>query len=345
QTIFFMRDLLEDEFFIKLVNDPDEDTRHYWQRWLAIHPERKEDFEFAKQVASYIKYKKNKRLSDKDYDQIFLELRSFMKSEIEEGAFYTSPQRASIFSLLMKTAAVILFCLSLGLAFYFNAIENTEEKVFAKEELIEKYVPLGAKNTIKLTDGSIVKLNAGSQLKFPKQFADSIRIVEFNGEGFFNIARDEQRPFIIKTGNVSTEVLGTTFNIRYYENEADIEVALVSGNVVVNDSQGNQTMLKPTEMAVYSKETRALVKRNFDSKLITGWKDNILIFEKASLQQIKNKLEKWYGVNIRIALTKPMVGFYSGEFKDEPLDVVLEGIGYASKFNFEINGKTVTITN
>ena len=339
-----MRDLLRDDFFIKMVNNPDANTKHYWQRWLERHPERKEDFELAMQTIQSIKYKKTKKLSEADYDRMFLQIRAFKQLQ-DEKEKDTLPKNRRLYPYMVGVAAVILFLITISFGVVYYIPENIPDPVSSNEELIEKNVPFGAKNTIKLGDGSVIRLNAGSQLKFPKQFANDIRTVELVGEAFFDVAKDENRPFIIKTGEVSTQVLGTSFNLRHYDDEENIEVALITGNVKVNDAHGNVILLKPSEMAVYSKNNKTIQKKSFNVRLVTSWKDNILVFEKATMKQITNKLEQWYGVKINTDLNSPIIGLYNGEFKDEPLYMVLEGIGFASGFQFSIDVNNVTIKN
>jgi len=340
-----MRDFLKDEFFIKLITNPNADTRHYWKRWLANHPEHQEDFELAKHIVQSIKYENPRSLSETDYDELLTKIRRFKKLEDEKDSNNFISKKRKLFPFLAWTAAIILFLLTFSFGVFYFIPENEPKDITLHDELIERYVPIGAKKTIRLADGSIIKLNSGSKLIFPKHFGNDNRTVVLNGEAFFDVAEDLNRPFIIKTGTVSTQVLGTSFNIRCYDKEKNIIVALVSGIVKINDLLGNETLLRPLEMAIYSKNEKIIQKKNFDVRLVTSWKDNIIIFKKASIKQIVNKLEHWYGVKIKLDFNNPIVGLYSGEFKNEPLDVVLEGIGYASGFNYSINGKFVTFNN
>ena len=139
----------------------------------------------------------------------------------------------------------------------------------------------------------------------------------------------------------SEEEIEITFN----ETEEIIEVALVSGNVKVIDLQGNETMLNPLDAAIYSKTTKTIKKQGFDARLVTSWKDNILLFDKATIPQIVERLENWYGVKITIDLDNPISGLYSGEYRDESLEMVLNGIGYTSGFQYSIDGNYITIKN
>ncbi len=340
-----LQDFLRDEFFIKMVNNPNADTRHYWKLWLARYPERQEDFELAKQIVHSIKYKNPRKLSESDYDRLFTQIIKFKKLEDEKDSNNILPKKRKLFQFMAWAAAIILFLITFSFSVFYFIHEKKPVELSIHEVFIEKKVPLGAKKTIKLSDGSVIRLNSGSKLIFPKQFANDNRTVELRGEAFFDVSKDSNRPFIIKTGDVSTQVLGTSFNIRNYDFEDNIEVALVSGLVKINDSQGNETLLKPLEMAVYSKDAKNIKKNGFNIKLVTSWKDNIIVFEKASINQIMGKLERWYGVKIEIDFEKPIVGLYSGEFQNETLNVVLDGIGYASGFNYSIDNNFVTIKN
>jgi len=340
-----MRDFLQDEFFIKLVNNPDEDTRHYWQRWLEKHPERKKEFELARQTIQSIRYKKTKKLSESDYNRMFLKIRAFkqLQDEIESNTAFIKKRKH--YPNILRVAAVILFFVTISFGIVYLSSEHKYDQVTSYEEIIEINVPYGAKKTIRLADGSTIRLNAGSRFVFPKQFKNTVRTVELKGEAYFEVARDENRPFIIKTGDINTYVLGTSFNLRHYEAEEFIEVALVSGNVKVIDVQGNETLLNPLDAAIYSKDTKTITTQGFDARLVTSWKDNILLFEKATIPQIVQRLENWYGVKITIDLDNPIIGLYSGEYRDESLEMVLDGIGYTSGFQYSIDGNYITIKN
>lgn len=340
-----LRDFLKDEFFVKMVNNPDEDTRHYWKSWLARHPERQEDYELAKHFVHSLKYKNSRKISESDYNKLFTQIIKFKKLEDENDSINILSKKRKLFAFMAWTAAIIIFLITFSFSVGYFTPDKKPIELSIHEELIEKIVPFGSKNTIKLSDGSVIRLNSGSKLIFPKQFASDNRTVELRGEAFFDVAKDANRPFRIKTGDVSTQVLGTSFNIRYYNFEENIEVALISGIIKINDSQGNETILKPMEMAVYSKEEKIIKKKGFNVKLTTSWKDNIIVFEKASINQIMERLEHWYGVNIKIEFETPIIGLYSGEFKNETLDVVLNGIGYASGFKYSIDNNFVTIKN
>ncbi len=340
-----MDDLLKDEFFIKMVNNPDMETEYYWQRWLLQNPERQGEFEIAKQFIQSLKYKNVKVLSAADHDRIFSEIRSFKQKIDEQESNLNLKNQRYLPTTILRVAAVIVFMVTVGFGIYSIISVGKPYANYATAEIIEKVVPMGAKLTVTMEDGTVIRLNSGSRLTYPKEFSDSIRSVEISGEGFFDVAHEAARPFIIKTGAINTMVLGTKFNVRSVEDEDEIQIALVSGRVEVDDSKGKKTILEPSEMAVYSKRNQEIQKKEYDMTAVTSWKDDILVFKKSSLVEIIDKLEQWYGVNIKVDVKTPIMGLYSGEYHDEPLDRVLQGIGYASGFQFEIDGLNVKIKN
>ncbi|NJN24763.1 MAG: DUF4974 domain-containing protein [Cyclobacteriaceae bacterium] len=328
-----------------MVQNPDQETIHYWERWLSKHPERRDEFELARQTVKSMQYKHRYQMPAQDYDDLFIKLRLFKKETDHELSNMYLDRHRRMRHLFLKVAAVITFFLTFLFTVYFLVPYQPDEEDSLALAMVHKEVPPGAKSTFRLSDGTVVRLNAGSKISYPAQFASHVRELSLEGEAYFEVVKDSERPFIIHTGELQTAVLGTSFNVRYLAREENIEVALVSGVVKINDAKGAELLLNPTEMAVYSRNNQILTKKNFDARLVTAWKDNILLFEKATLSDIITQLENWYGVEIEVQLNSPIVGLYSGEYIDKSLEIVLEGIGYASGFQFKIDGKQVRIQN
>ncbi|GJM27437.1 MAG: anti-sigma factor [Cyclobacteriaceae bacterium] len=341
-----MKDLLQDEFFIKSVCNPDQEATDYWRRWLERNPDRKDDFELARQAILSIEYKNYKKIPKSASEQMFENIRAFKrlideKESLDESNNFLRPYTSRI----LRVASVVVVLITISFSLYYFDFGINKDQAHASNFKVEKNTPHGVKKTIILPDGTVVKLNSGSELKYPSQFINGKRMVELRGEAFFDVVEDKSRPFIVKTRDIYAQVLGTSFNIRSYQDEENSEVALISGRVKVNDFLGNEILLEPSEKVVFSYKNEELYKSKFNVHMVTGWLENILIFEKSSIEQIAVKLERWYGVKIDFDLSSPIKGSYSGEFKDEPLNVVLDGIGYASEFEYLINGNHVTIKN
>lgn len=245
---------------------------------------------------------------------------------------------------LTVAASIAFLLLSLPLVLLYQS--SKEERGSQLQEIaaisyVKKIAKRGEKLTLVLPDGSVVKLNAGSSLKYSTSFGAQ-REVYLQGEAYFEVARDTLKPFIVKAGEVATEVLGTSFNVKYSAKDSVVQVAVTSGKVAVTFPQVNERFsLLPTEVLVI--ETNGVSKGYFDEELLLGWKDDILVFENADIEEITQRLSTWYDVDIEVRGQTKVERKYSGKFKRRTLGHVLEGISYSSNFEFSIQQKKVII--
>ena len=240
-----------------------------------------------------------------------------------------------------KVAAVIIFIL-LGSAVFIKWDEFFVQPEVTVEQLtpVIKKTEKGQKRTIKLPDGSQVTLNSSSLLTVSPDFMNGeTRTVSLQGEAFFEIEKNPERPFLVKADELTTRVLGTSFNINAYQTE-EIKVAVRTGKVQVSSPELSLDLV-PDEMAVY-KQQEGILKSKFDPMLAFGWKDGYLVFEKADFQTLINKLELWYGVNITVRGEKPRDTF-TAKYHQESLETVLEGISFSGDFEFQIEEKSLLI--
>ena len=149
---------------------------------------------------------------------------------------------------------------------------------------------------IKLADGSLLTLNAGSSITFPNNFEENIRAVAMTGEILFEIAHLPTQPFVVTTRDLQVNVLGTVFNIKSFEGENSVETTLLEGKVNVSDQNGNSLLLKPGEQAVYKTTSKSLSKRAVQAENIVAWKDGYLILDNESLRDVLQKVERIYNV-------------------------------------------------
>jgi len=203
-----------------------------------------------------------------------------------------------------------------------------------------------------LPDGSQVMINAGSTIEYYEDQKSNTRKLILDGEAFFDIKRDTLRPFIVKTENINTTVLGTSFNIRAYKGENEITVALVTGKVsLTNDLTPMQEAfaLLPNDMVAYRKVESTTLKSHFDPEKVLAWTDKTLYFEDVNFEQLVVNLERWYGVKFVIDnnlwKSKNFIERkdYKGKYKNKSLETVLEAVGFSYGFDFEIDNKTVMI--
>lgn len=170
--------------------------------------------------------------------------------------------------------------------------QGTESVVYNKI-----MIPRGGEYTLKLSDGTIVYMNAMSSLRFPVHFKGNRREVELEGEAYFEVSKG-QKPFIVKTHDLTVEVLGTVFNISSYTDDAMTRATLVEGSVRVTDNiSGGKLLLKPSEQAAFDKETGTMSVGTVDIEQFTAWKSGYFYFKDWRLEDIMNHLARWYDIN------------------------------------------------
>jgi ferric-dicitrate binding protein FerR (iron transport regulator) len=214
------------------------------------------------------------------------------------------------------------------------------------EEFV-KEAPFGKKVQTKLPDGTDVWINSGSRLTYSENKVLHTRNVMLEGEAFFDVTKDASRPFVVKTQFVTVKALGTSFNVRAYKNTLKSEVTLLTGKVAVAKLKDTLSIIElfPGEKAVIDDRFNAkLKKQTYDYISDFGWKEGILTFQNADFQMVKEKLEKWYGVNIHVSDMKKFCNWnVDGQYDNQSLELVLTHISYTKNFEFRIKEKEVYI--
>jgi len=191
-------------------------------------------------------------------------------------------------------------------------------------------VPAGQRASVELNDGTTVWLNAKSTLIYPSQFGNGERQVKLIGEGYFTVAKDQERPFVVSAGAVDVRVLGTTFDVFSYPEVDSVSVALLEGSVEIFNPQKLQVVkLEPQQYAVYKNGEISLKKLINDDNFL--WKQGIYSFEKTPLSEIVNKLELYYDTRIIIKNPKIAANTYTGKFRQR--DGVMEILNIIQKIH------------
>lgn len=157
--------------------------------------------------------------------------------------------------------------------------------------------------TVNLPDGTDVAVNGGSSLTYPKEFKGKMRTVELDGEAFFNVRRDESRPFIIKTKKVSIQVLGTSFNVKAYSPDQTAIVTVATGKVQVTVNEGEETViLTAGESVIYNATSAQLEKQVNTNQNYQSWKTKEIVFdENTALTDVFSTIEEVYQIHIQIS--------------------------------------------
>jgi ferric-dicitrate binding protein FerR (iron transport regulator) len=242
-----------------------------------------------------------------------------------------------------KVAAV--FLLFITGAWLFSHIVQDNTAVPETVALVEKVNPAGQRSSHRLPDGTRVWLNAESSLVYPEKFTDTLRLVELRGEAFFEVAKDQQRPFIVEAAETRTEALGTAFNIQAYPEGSIIKVALLEGKVRVQSKGQVQTaVLSPGEELFAPKDNAPFHRQPFKYDHTFGWKEGILIFDGSDFENFRSTIEKWYGVKVEVKGTAPDDWDIRARYRRESLQHVLRDICFNKNIKFELNDKNVLLT-
>ncbi len=163
--------------------------------------------------------------------------------------------------------------------------------------------PAGGQYEVLLADGSRVWLNASSSLKFPSSFTGRERNVELTGEGYFEISKSKDQPFIVNAREMKVEVLGTHFNINAYPDEQLLATTLIEGSVKLSH-RSNSVLLKPHEQASI-KNGSFKIQKHIDIKDVLAWKEGYFLFDNEEIHSVMRKLSRWY--NVKVEYEDPQV--------------------------------------
>lgn len=335
-----------DAYFKQWVLFDKPEASRFWQKWMEAHPEKEQDITQAIYLIKTLSVPES--LFDAQREQQLLQRihASIRKSEKTHHTI-----NISIPKEWFSYAAVTSVFLISGLLTWFLIAKSgyvLQEDVLVdapKEEKWTQYQTLrGEKLPLRLPDGSTVKLNAESSIRFAESFGQGNRKVILSGEAFFDVVKNEDLPFVVETLSLSTRVLGTTFNVSAYPDDRKHHVFLVSGKVEVDVSKGTTAIeLKEGEQLSLQADTKKHIKTKPINTNGILWTEGILIFEQAPLKEVFYELERWYGVEIYPDPGVDLREKVSGKFKDETLINVVQSICFYVNRNYEIRKDKVFI--
>ena len=229
-----------------------------------------------------------------------------------------------------------------GLEYY--KLKNNIKKTDDISEIMNTLnVPRQGEYSLILSDGTTVRLNSESSLTYPIEFKNNKRIVTLEGEAFFTVKKDTNRPFIVKTNDYSVKVLGTKFNVNNYKNDPSTSITLVVGKVQINDNSKGLVVLKPGEQL--SGKRNHMTLKKVDTDLFTSWTKGKFVFKDAVLEDIALQISRWYDVEVFFANNDTKKIHFSGAIlKSCPLRELLDMIEKSGEVECNINKKCVIIS-
>lgn len=241
---------------------------------------------------------------------------------------------------LTRAAAVLL--IPVLALFLFTLSENkalTSQFGSAAVDSLEIISPIGSRTVVQLSDGSLVHLNYGSKIKYPQFFEGNTREVILEGEGFFEVAHNPEKPFIVKTGGINVKALGTAFNVMDYSENNEVQTTLVNGKVVLEQENAAGDVqiigsMVPGQHVAFNKLTGKISSSKENIEKYIAWKDGKLVFEDTPILEVAENLSRMFNVNIQV---DPEIEdyFYTVTFIDEPLFQILDLMTIATPVQYK----------
>ncbi len=245
--------------------------------------------------------------------------------------------------LIAASISIAFFSSWLGYRYHLRTFAAPEEIPVAS---ILKSTTIGQKLTLTLPDGTKVKLNNESSIEYWKDTYETNREVRITGEVFFQVIRDPNRPFRVRTPKeMEVTVLGTSFTVNTTDTQEPEIVAVKSGSVQVENTQDGEKVILDRGDYVTVGNNTPMSKQSYDNEqALFGWVDNQLVFHQTDLKKAFAKVESWYGVTINCEFEPTDYDTFTGSFDNPKLHEILESVCHAFKLNYELeNEKKITI--
>ena len=217
-----------------------------------------------------------------------------------------------------------------------------EQVATGKAEYNVLEVPRGGEYTVTLSDGTVVYLNSGSELRYPVAFGAERRDVFLSGEGYFEVAKDAERPFFVNVDKLKIRVYGTSFNVNAY-NIANVETVLIEGKIGIQGNNAEYTV-KPGQLALYNREKGTMEIRDVDVRPYVAWKEHEFMFDNESLEEIMNTLSLWYDVDVFFQTASLKQLHFTGHLgRYEEVSHILDAISGVTQVKFSVKGRTIIV--
>lgn len=343
-----LEDFLNDSHFRDwILNEQPDPQNPYWKQWLEDNPDKASLFRRAVQVLETLR-DQSVPWAEESKAQILERIQSAIRqgeNSSNESVPLFPDQRRRPFRWY-KAAAAILILLSSAALWQMDIFNGNPSPDITNNNRITR-ATAGQRSTIYLPDGSIVFLNAGSQLQYDSSaFEGTSREVFLTGEAFFQVHKNPGKPFRVHSNGLITTALGTSFNVRTYTGLPS-KIQLASGKVRVDKTGvGRQTeesiVLEPGQEAIVGKDGR-LHLQEIPVDHIDAWRTGALLFDRTPFDEAVKTLEIWYGKEIVVKGMKNIQPLINGRFDNEQLDKILESMQFSLGFNYTIEEKHVII--
>ena len=360
---FLPEDFICDQSFQNFCLGVNEKDVMFWKKWIADNPEKKNDVEKAIQIVGMLNANQGSLSEQKNILKD-----SFLRRENFREKVFNTPSKTvlgkvGVVSIKRKylfaaiAACLALFILAGSYWLQNNLHKNSNEKIVSEGGVYQSGPQ--PRNTIILSDGSLVTLARNSSIKLGKDFSNGKRELTLYGEAYFAIKHDASSPFKVHTSRMELVVLGTVFSVKDFADSSSSEALLISGRLKVTSKEDlkNTIILKPSEsVVIIGKEDKGIANEKMKVPLLIatidtasnkknlGWIHNRLSIDDEPLSEIALKLQEWYGIQINFADDSVKNYRYSGIFESETVVQALQALQLSYPFKFTSTPQQIVIS-
>ena len=270
--------------------------------------------------------------TDEENKKIYREEARLLYQQLQQR-----PKRNYLRPLLKYAAIFICVIISgWGIYNYYNSY-NLDNITYTTEN-----VKKGEHKKITLPDGTVVILNAATKIKYPNLFAEDTRLVEIDGEAFFEVTPDENKEFIVRTSTADVKVLGTSFNIKAYNEDENLVLTVKTGKVQVDIPDASMKFLA-NEQLVYNKTNKEYLKRGENPERATAWIHGKLYFNRTPIHSVAQELMRIYNCDIEFTTNVVYEDYIYGDHDNESLEAVLKSIEYSTGIKYRKEGGKIIL--
>lgn len=248
--------------------------------------------------------------------------------------------KARMFTKYVGVAAIALVLIASGIYILLNSRNSI---IWTEVHTVAQSAP----KTVILPDGSSVRLNASSLLRYPEKFSSKNREVYLDGEAYFDVVKDEKRTFIVHTDEQQISVLGTQFNVLGYSSDPYTVTTLISGMVRVNtldenDKFQNEIVMHPNQQIKFDKADQKITLTEVDAEEAMSWIKGVYSFKDIPLGEIAKRLERIYNITILIPDEKYRNEKYTGKFfARQDIEEVIQILNFKNQFDYRTSNDTI----
>lgn len=319
-----------------LANSASKEEQNLLDNWLMENPENQASFDLKRQQWEEVLLV----VDAEDKKRVFANIKNKINQDNKLIDFTERSSRKPSRGW-MRVAASVVSLISLGALSYYEISDPFSHLNLVGYDLVE--ADAGVQKTQVLADGSTVYLNGDSRLKYKIDSDSEERNLYLEGEAFFDVARDETKPFVIGLEKSKVQVLGTSFNIQAYPDDEQISTSVLTGRVAFERGEDKSLILLPGNKGIINKHQKSIEKYDVDNAKDVAWMNKALYFENTSLSDMAKSLYRMYGVKLKFTDGSLNNLKITAQFENEKIEEILKILEMTNEFSYKIGEEFVLI--